>query len=885
MSWRRFLSRAARDRERAEELQAHLDFHIEEYLAQGLTREDATRRARLAFGNPRVKREEVDGLNRLPIVDALGRDLRYALRMLRRSPAFTATALVTLALVIGGNTAVASLADALLLRPLPYPQADRLAAVVTSFHGPQHEGIYEFQNGASWETLRDQATAVDVALYAGELGGAVNAVIDQVATTVHQSRVSAGYFHVLGVGPFIGREFTPTEDRPGGPAVALISHEFWQRHLHGDPTVAGRTMLLRGEAHTVVGVMPETFRNPGGRVDVWTPVRPSQKGEGGGANYRVIARVKNAHTWAQANAELSALGRARFKADAPTGVDVWWSLVPMQSILIEETRPPIEMLAGAMLTVLLIACVNIAALLLARGRSRAREIATRMALGSGRAAVVRQLMVEHLLLATIGGAAGLVVGDFLLTGLKTLGGITFTSWTQVTFDTRMLAFTAGLSVVTSLLFGVIPALQMSRLDVNTVLVTGPSRSVAGGSAHWMQRGLVAAQVALGVVLLVVTGLLVRTFVNLQALEPGFDPSHVMTATVSLQDARYKTSARVNQLFDDSLSTLQRTPGVKSAAVSLELPFRRLLNDSYRLVDEAAGPPFQVNATYVTPGFFETLRIPIRQGRDFTAADRAETPGVAIVNDAFVRSWGKGVSPLGRRLRSGTSDREIIGLVGDVLVKDGGIDFPGRVQGPLEAAPIIFLPATQVGDAFLQLVHTWFQPVWSIRTDQPVNLVRIVPAAIHHADPLLPVQDVEDLSAVRTAATDTQRVLMTLVGVLAAAALLLSAIGIHGLVAQGVVERTREFGIRVALGATPSRVMGQSSLASVAVAVSGALVGLGLAWMAVLIFDSFSFLFHVDKHDPLTFVVVPVFLSLVAVASSLIPALRVLKVDPATTLRE
>jgi len=408
MSWRRFLSRAARDRERAEEFQTHLDFHIHEYMARGLTPEEATRRARLAFGNPRVKREEVDGLNRLPFLDALGRDLRYALRMLRRSPAFTATAVVTLALVIGGNTAVASLADALLLRPLPYPQADRLAQVVTSFRAPQHEGIYESENGASWEALRDQATAVDVALYAGELGGAVNAVIDQVATTVHQSRVSAGYFRVLGVGPLIGREFTPDEDRPGGPAVALISYPFWQRHLHGDPTVAGKAILLRGEAHTVVGVMPEMFRNPSGPVDVWTPARPSRKGEGGGANYGVIARVKNGHTWAQANAELSALGRVHFKSDAPPGVDVWWSLVPMQDVLVEETRPPIEMLAGAMITVLVIACVNIAALLLARGRTRAREIATRMALGSGRGAVVRQLMVEHLALAVMGGTAGAI---------------------------------------------------------------------------------------------------------------------------------------------------------------------------------------------------------------------------------------------------------------------------------------------------------------------------------------------------------------------------------------------------------------------------------------------------------------------------------------------
>jgi predicted permease len=888
MSWRRYFSRAVRDRERAEELEVHFERLIDHYIAQDVPPNEARRRARLTLGNARAKREEVNDMNRLPVLDTVGRDVRYAFRMLRRSPAFTATAVMTLALVIGANTAVASLADAILLRPLPYPHPDRLATIVTSFRAPQGEGIYESQDGRSWETLRDQAASLDVALSAASFGGGVNAVIDHVAAIVHQARVSAGYFRVLGIAPVIGREFTFEEDRPGAPPVAVISHQLWQRQLHGDPAVVGKTMLLRGEACTIVGVMPEAFQNPGEPVDLWTPARPSRKGEGGGANYGVITRVRDGHTWAMASAELAALGRATFKArgDVPAGADVWWSLVPMQEALVSSTRQPIELLAGAMAMVLLIACVNIATLLLARGRSRTREIATRMALGSGRSAVVRQLMVEHLLLSMIGGTVGLVLGYFSLEGLKALGGATFTEWNRGTFNVRMLGMTAGLSLITSLLFGLIPALQTSRLDVNTVLATGASRNVAGGAAHWMQRVLVAAEVGLGVVLLIITGLLIRTFVNLRSLEPGFDSSHVMTATVSLQDAGYKTSVRVNHLFEESVSTLQRTPGVVSAAVSLELPFRRLLNQSFRLVDESAvGPSLVANATYVTPRFFETLRIPFHAGRDFDQRDRAGAQAVAIVNDTFVRSWSKGVSPLGRRVRIGNADREIVGVVGDVLVRDSGIDFPGRARAPLTQAPVIFVPAAQTSDDFLQLVHMWFQPVWSIRTDRTVNVARVMPNAITQVDPLLPVQGVQSLSAVQAAATDRQRILMFLVAMVTGAAVLLAAVGIYGLVTQGIVERTREFGIRLALGATTGRVVRSLVLSGVVVGAVGGSIGLGLAWMTVAIFDSFSLLFHVEKHDPLTFVTVPLLLLVVASISSLLPARRILRMDPAISLRE
>jgi predicted permease len=821
------------------------------------------------------------------VLDTLIRDVRYALRVLRRSPAFTATAIVTLALVIGGNTAVASLADAVLLRPLPYPEPNRLGVVTTNRRAADGgQGTQGSQDGESWETLRDRAESVDVALSAGGFGGGVNMVIGETAAIVNQMRVSAGYFRVLGVAPLIGREFAPEEDRPAGPAVAVISHRLWQRELRGDPDVLGKTMLLRGEPHIVVGVMPQAFEMPGD-PEVWTPVRPSRTGEGVGTNYRIIARIVPGRTLQEATAELENLGRAAFAARgrlAP-GASAWWSFVPMQEVLTAEARQPIELLAGAMGMVLLIACVNVAALLLARGRTRSREIATRMAIGSGRGAVVRQLLVESVILGAVGGAAGALVGYVALDALRTLSSDTSWDWSQATLDARVLVATAGLALLTSLIFGLAPALQASRLDVNAALAGSGSRGIAGGSAHWTRRGLVETEVALGVVLLVLTGLLIQTFVNLRSMDPGFDASGVTTATVSLQDARYDTAARVNQLFDTSLEALAHTPGVLSAAVSLELPYRRLLNYNFKFVGDPIPDARITNVMYVTPRFFETLKIPLR-GRDFEPGDRAGAAPVAIVNETFVRSWGNGLDTIGRRLSlMDEFQREIVGVAGDVLVTNAGIGFPGAVPGPLMTSPIIFIPAAQTPEGFMRLIHTWFQPIWSVRTTGGVNVTRVLPQAIGQADPLLPVQDVQPLSTVQASATAEQRLLMTLVGVIAATALLLAAIGIYGLIAHGIAERTRELGVRLALGATPVGTMLGIVRAGVVVAGVGVAIGAGLAWMAVAVFDSFAFLFRVDKHDPLTFAGAAMFLLVMASIASVLPALRVLRLDPAKVLRE
>lgn len=871
-------------------MRAHMALYVEELVARGRSIDDARREARLAFGNPRVKLEEADQMNRLPLVETLWRDVKYAVRVLRRTPAFTLTAIATLALVIGANTAVFSLADAILLRPLPYPHPDQLGMLEVEGKSTKGTSHWESHDGTTWEVVRDGVSAVDVAVIAGSFGHDVNLVVNNAALSVSQARVGSGYFHVLGVAPAFGREFTRDDDRPGGPAVCVLSYKLWQRVFAGDVGAIGQSLLLRGERYDVIGVMPAGFENPGEPADVWTPVRPARTGEGGGTNFGIIARVKDGHTWQEAIAAMPPVDNDFFKRvtgeDNVVGFTGHFTLVPLQDTLVADVQQPIVMLGGAVFTVLLIACVNLAVLLLVRGGGRAKEIATRMALGGGRRDVLRQLMVENVVLGFAGGTIGLIVAYFGLEGLKTLGGQTFEQLAHVTLDARMLAFTMGLSIVTCLLFGLVPAIQASRLNVQGALAEGGSRSVAGGSKTWLRRVLVGAEVALGVALLVVTSLLIRAFINLRSIDPGFDPTHVVTTSVSLQDARYKTAAKMNQLFDETVRRLEGTPGVESAAVSLELPYRRLLNMGFRFAEDAPDKGHIANVMYVTPDFYRTLRVPLIAGRMISTSDAVTAPPVVVVNQGFVKLSSDGRDPIGRRIRLSGSEREIVGVVGDVKVTSSGFFLSGMMKGPITSGPLIYLPAAQTPDGFLG-IHIWFSPMWTVRTSNPAIAEEALQRAITTVDPLLPIGRIQRMVDIQAAATSRQQLLMILVGVLGAAAVLLAAIGIHGLIAHSVQQRTREFGIRLALGATPGGTVRDVAMSGVVIAVCGAVVGVGLAILAVRLVESLvssDYLWGVTSRGPSTYLEVAAFLVAIAAIASVIPALRILRVDPAETLR-
>lgn len=807
-------------------------------------------------------------------------DLKFGWRQLIKSPGFSFTAILTLGLAIGANTAVFSLVDAVMLRPLPYPQPDRLAllSLQISRNGARL-GENTSHTGAVWEAVRDQVKGVDAAVFSG-LSARINLVAANQALPVFPQRVSAGYFRVLGVPPLIGREFSLEEDRVGGPSVTVLSDRLWRSAFGGNTGIVGQTVLLKGEPHTVVGVMPPSFRS-NSEADLWTPIRPSRSGEGSGQNYGIVARLRDDVSWVQAAGEVAAAADPALQRRSTTdGVTASHSLMSLQESLTAEVRTPLLLLGAAVGLVLLVACVNLAGLLLARAGRRTREIATRLAVGGDRRAVVRQLLIESLVLAVSGGLVGVALGAAAVAALKASAtDLLLTPWGEVGLDGRVLLVTMGLTLFTTLVFGLVPALHATRVDVQAALAEGGTRSVAGGARGWPRRLLVVVEVALGVVLLVGAGLLIRTFVHLQTLSPGFDPRNVIAASASLEDARYEQHEGIQRLFDDSLARLRALPGVESASVSLGLPYERILNMSAQIVGaDGPGAFFGANMTYVTPGYFETLKLPLRAGRPFSDRDTATSAPAIVVNEAFARRHFDNRNPIGERVKVANVVREIVGVSANVQQRAGFGEF-----GPIDAVPGFYVPFSQFQMSGLRTFHGWFMPAWIIRAGAPGAVSEpAIRRAMAEVDPQLPFAAVRSVDEVRSVALSRQRLLGTLVGLLGAVALFLAAIGIHGLIASGVAERTRELGIRLALGATVGQTVRDAALPGVLMALAGLVVGCGVALGVSGLIR--SLLWGVRPNDPLTFAVVVAALLVVAVVASVLPALRVRRLDPVSLLR-
>ena len=812
-------------------------------------------------------------------------DLRFGWRQLIKAPGFTITAVLTLGLAIGANTAVFSLVDAVLLKPLPYPQADRLGTMgaVYTRDGAVVGRESMALTGSAWLAVQ-KVTSIDAAIFSG-LSSRVSLVAKSRTLTVAPHRVSSGYFRVLGVPPAIGREFSGDEDIVGGPAVAVLSDHLWRTVFDGDPHVVGQNILLKGEPHVVVGVMPASFRN-GFEADLWTPIRPSTRGEGGGNNYGVVARLKDGVSWPQASADVGAAAdSATRNRTSDSGVTMSHTLMPLQDEMSESVRMPLLLLSAAVALVLLVACVNLAGLLLARAGRRTREIATRLAIGGDRRAVVRQLLIESLVLALCGGLAGLAIGAGALAMLKASAtDLLLTPWGEVSLDARVLSVTLGLTAVTAVLFGLVPAIQATRLDVQAALAEGGTRSVAGGARGWSRRLLVVAEVALGVVLLVGTGLLVRTFLFLQSQPVGFDPSNVITASASLEDARYEDHVKVEQLFARSLEKLRAIPGVDSAAISLGLPYERILNMGAAIVGAGYDPKeFRfTTATYVTPGYFETLRLPLLRGRTLRDSDTDASSPAVVVNQAFAHRYFGDKEAVGQHLRtSGLREgqtAEIVGVVGNVQQRGGFQNY-----GPLDALPGYYIPFSQFPSGGLRTIHGWFSTAWIIRqSSDGVVTEPAIRRAMAEVDPMLAISAVRGIDDVRSASLARQRMMMTLVAALGGLALFLAAMGIHALIASGVTERTREFGIRMALGATSGETIRKAAMPGITLAAIGLAIGSGAAFLMSGVLR--SLLWGVAANDPLTFAAVVIVLLLVATAASVFPALRVRRLDPVSLLR-
>jgi predicted permease len=815
---------------------------------------------------------------------ALWNDARFALRQLRKSPGFTLIVLLTLALCIGVNTAIFSVLDAVLFRPAPFPEPDRLAMLVT-VGGPKSGGeVDTSQTGALYEAVRDRAGILDCAAWAGIIGANFSAA--GRSEYIQQQRVSSGFFRVMGIPPQLGREFTREEDVPDGAAVAILSYNFWQRAFHGDQGVLGRAIDLKGEPHTVVGIMPRGFRtadpSPGRNllpVDVWIPLRPSREGEGGGNNYGVVARLRAGVSWRTANDQLKALSRnLRDDPAFPREADDFEErVIPLKTGLVDENRRELLVTWGAVVMVLLIGCVNIAGLLLARSGARAREIATRMALGGNRLAIVRQLLIESMVLALAGGLAGVALGGFVLDWLKELGADKHQLWLPIELDARVLLVMIGVALLTSVLFGLAPALATTRVDIRDVLMEG-GRGVAGKRRRWPAQALVVAEVALSLVLLVGAGLMVRTLVYLNGLTPGFDTRNVIAAEASLQDARYRTIAACTRLYNGSLERMRRIPGVVSAAVAMTLPYEKPLNNAAQVVG-GDGEWHTIEAVYATPEYFDTMRIPLFAGRGIREADSGESGRVAVVSRAFAAKYLRNMNPIGQHFTLENRVREIVGVVGDVQQHSG---ISSRL-GPIAVEPTVYLPMAQLSEGLLPMLHTWFSPKWVIRTNGPsAAITPQVRAAVAAVDPRLPIAHFRTVDELAGRYTKGERYMAALFTMLAGLALLLAAIGLYGLISQSIAQRRHELGIRLALGATARQTIVGVMRPGLVLAVIGIIAGLGLSILAVRLMK--SLLFGVRETDPVTFIVTAGILLVVTTAASLGPALRILKMDPAQTLR-
>ncbi len=814
-------------------------------------------------------------------------DLRFAFRQFTKSPGFAFAVVLTLALGIGVNTAVFSMVDGFLLRSLPFRDPAKVAALIEHIQGVDpRSGSFSVEDddshtGATWLAMKDSLHSVTLAAWGGTDGVSLQTAADygDAIRYVHESRVSADYFAVLGIPLYRGRSFSVEEDRPNGPKAVVLGYSLWQSTFHGDAKVVGQAIHLKGEPFTVVGVLPAGAVTPH-KAELFTALQPAVTGECGGSNCGILMRLKPGARWEEVDAELRHVRLERFDDIGHlTRGEAWFYAQPLSRYLGGDMQPKVKVLMLAVSFILVIACANLAGLALVRISRRTREIATRLALGATPAGVLRQLWIENLALAAIGGAAGLSLAWGILRGLPGFLPDEMLPMGGFSIDGRVLGFTVGASLLTSLLFGALPALTTRRVDLRSAMSSG-SYSVTGGSGR-LRQWLIGTEVALTVVLLAGAGLLVRTLVHLETLPAGFEAANVMTAKASLDDARYHDAAAFHGLLAKSVAAMRAIPGVEDAAVSLSVPYERGLNDAGMVVLDGrfAGKELGSSMSYVTPGYFSTFRIPVLAGRAFGASDGANSQLVAVVNREFAQKFFGEASPVGRHFRGPKeSPYTIVGVVENVAKR------PGMESGaPIATEPVFYVPATQAPQKLVNIAHIWFQPSWVVRTKGAFpGLTESMQKALAEADPSLPFSGFYSMDQVLAAQLQQQRIEVLLFSTLAGLALLLSSIGIYSLVSNLVVQRTREIGIRIALGSTIGRAMVEVGQSGAAAAGVGLLAGLGLALAAVRVLS--SEIYGVRIYDPVTFVAVPALLALIAGVASLLPTLRIGSIEPAETLR-
>ena len=804
-------------------------------------------------------------------MQTLLQDLRYGARMLLKQPGFTLIAVLTLALGIGANTAIFSVINTVLLGALPYKEAERLVVVWDKLFS---KGVDELELSPNdFLALRERNTVFEQ-MAAVEKTNLSNLTGNGEPLRLEAKQATANLFPLLGIPPLLGRTFTAEEDRAYA-RVAVLGYKLWQSRFAGDRNVIGRNITINDQSYTVIGVMPAEFEYPlpGGVTagqlpgEIWFPrALETDNAKRDAHNLLTVARLKPGVTVAQASAEMEIIARQREQEDR-LNTDKGVNLVPLPAQSGRRVRTSLFVLAGAVGLVLLIACANVANLLLARAAARRKEIAVRLALGAGPWRIARQLLTESLLLSWLGGAFGLLLAAWMEQGIRLLGA-QLPRIERVAMDSRVLGFTLLTTIFTGLVFGLAPALQASRPDVNETLKDG-GRGGLGTNHSWLRQGLVVAEVALSLALLVGAGLLLKSFWRLQQVEPGFDARNVLSLEFMPSRTKHPSDS-LAAFYQQTLESIQSLPGVKSAALVNNLPLSgRRSSELYRIEGrpEARSMADAIVGDYhvVSPGYFQTLGIPLLRGRVFTESDGAGTPGVALINQAFAERYWPGEDPLGRRLQIDFNRRwvTVTGIVGNV--RQSGLQD--------EASPHVYVSYRQSPESRFLLVRT---------TADPLSLVGMVRTRMQAIDANLPVYNIRTMEDLLAASFAQRRLNLLLLGAFAAIALALTVIGLYGVISYSVTERQRELGIRLALGAQAHDVLKLVLREGLQLALMGTAIGLAAAFGLTRLMR--NLLYGVSATDPLTFTNVALLLMIVALVACWIPARRATQVDPMIALR-
>ena len=811
-------------------------------------------------------------------MDTLLKDIRYALRRLRKTPGFSAIVLLTLALGIGANTAIFSVVNTVLLRPFDYRDPERLV-VVDHFY-PSLNNLEAGTSAPTFRDLRERTSLFDGVFVMTGYGPALTGSGGE-PQRLQGTRASGLVFRTLGVAPIVGRVFTTDEDEPGKNKVAVLSYGFWQRQFGGDRSIVGKPIILNGEQHDVIGVMPASFRDfQGQQTDLWTPLAltPEQLSRGRTNEYlTLVARLKPGVPIERARSDLGTFA-SQLRTQFPDSYASDWTfkVTAMNEKVSGRIRPALLVLLGAVAFVLLIACANVANLLLARAASRIKEVAIRSALGATRRDLLRQLLVESVLLAVVGGVLGLGLAWLGMKGVIALKPANVPRISELRIDGLVALFTLGVSVLTGLLFGLAPAVQTSRTNLQETLKEGGRGATADRSGHAMRRVLVVAEVALALTLLTGAGLLIKSLALLQDVNPGFDARNLMTFRVAIPNAKYRSDTARIQYFERALEAVRAVPGVTGVGIASVLPFSgnwatgSFTVEGYQPQTGTPGP--WGDQRTVNGGLFTTLRIPLLKGRLFTDQDGASGPPVVIVDDELVKRYWPTQDPIGKRITFNNPQRDsviewitVVGVVGHT--KHEGLDAENRVQ-------LYFPYRSGVGGTMSFAVRTAGDP------NQALPAVR---AAIHTIDADVPIANIATMEANITNSMGQRRFAMLLLGLFAAMAMVLASIGIYGVMSYSVTQRAHEIGIRMALGAARrnvlSMVMGQGLL------LVGIGIVIGVAGALALTRLIESQLFNVEPTDPVTFVLVALTLVGVAALATFVPAMRATRVDPVVALRD